>query len=146
MVATAEPRPRVGVSRLAAAADDAGSAVVEFVMVSVVLLALFLAILDLGLTLFVRNTLVATAAEGARYGANADRNAVDAADQTRRLLEGSLARRWAEDVTSGYEEVNGVRTVYVQLRVSLPSLGFVDAVPPLVVRGHAFDESSRTAP
>ena len=53
----------------AAAADeappDAGSAVVEFVLVTVLLLGLFLSVVQLGFALYVRNTLVASAADGA---------------------------------------------------------------------------------
>lgn len=122
--------------------DDAGAAVVEFTMVSVVLVALFLSILDLGLILFVRNTLVATAAEGARYGANADRTPGDAAAHTRELIGDSLAERWAQDVSARYETVDGVRTVAVTVTVNLPGLGFVDVVPPMTVRGHAFAEAT----
>jgi hypothetical protein len=53
------------------ARDDSGAAV-EFVLVGVLVCALFLGILEIGLALHVRNTLVACAAEGARYAANAD--------------------------------------------------------------------------
>ena len=53
-----------------AARPEAGSAIVEFVLVSTLLLFLFLGIIQLGLVLYVRNTLVANAAEGARHGAN----------------------------------------------------------------------------
>ena len=44
---------------------DAGAAVVEFVLVSVLLLGLFLSVLQVGFALYVRNTLVACAADGA---------------------------------------------------------------------------------
>lgn len=43
---------------------------VDFVLVSVLLTALFLAVVQLALALHVRTTLQACAAEGARYGAN----------------------------------------------------------------------------
>src|SRR4029453_4872725 len=62
------PRQRNGPCR------EAGAAVVEFTLVTVVLVVLFLAILQLALALYVRNTLVAAAAEGAHYARNADRS------------------------------------------------------------------------
>ena len=52
--------------RLDPAYDDGGSAVVDFTLVGILLTFLFLALLQLGLALHVRNTLVASAAEGAR--------------------------------------------------------------------------------
>lgn len=51
---------------------DEGSAVVDVVLVSVLVVVLFLVVAQVGLALHVRNVLVA-AAEGARYAANADR-------------------------------------------------------------------------
>ena len=132
---------RVGRAALERSDGDDGSAVVEFVLVSVLLLALFLAVLDLGLTIFVRNTLVATAAEGARYGANADRTPDDALGRTRDVLRSSLSGRWVDDVTAGYADVDGVRTVAVRIEGDVPALGFIPFAPHLSVTGHAFAEA-----
>ena len=65
--------------------------IVEFTLVGILLTLLFLALLQLGLALHVRNTLVASAAEGARYGANADRDPAQGAALTRQLIRDSLA-------------------------------------------------------
>ena len=46
------------------ATDDTGSAIAEFVMVSALLTVLTLSVLQLGLTLLVRNTVLDAAAEG----------------------------------------------------------------------------------
>ena len=45
---------------------------VDFVLVMLILVPLFAAVLQVGLTLYVRNTIAACAQEGARYGAVAD--------------------------------------------------------------------------
>ena len=50
-----------------------GAAVVDFVLVLVVVVPLFLGILQVALVLHVRNTLTAAAGEGARYAATVDR-------------------------------------------------------------------------
>jgi hypothetical protein len=52
---------------------ERGSAVVDFVLVLVVLVPLFLGIVQVALVLHVRNTLTAAASEGARYGATVNR-------------------------------------------------------------------------
>jgi len=52
--------------------NDDGSAVVEFALVSVLLVMLLLGVLQVGVYLHVRNVVSASAAEGARHGANAD--------------------------------------------------------------------------
>jgi Flp pilus assembly protein TadG len=120
---------------------DGGSAVVDFTLVGVLLTFLFLALLQLGLALYVRNTLVASAAEGARYGANADRTPADGAAVTRELIRDSLADSFAGDVTSGTETVDGVVTVVVRVQARLPVFGLLGPPRAISVRGHAFEEA-----
>lgn len=122
-------------------ARDDGAAVVEFVLVSVLVLALFLAVLDFGLTVFVRNTLTATAAEGARYGARADRLPEDGRAQTEALLVQTWTGRTVDTVTADYATVDGVRTVAVRIEADVPGIGFLPLVPHLTVTGHAFAEN-----
>ena len=121
--------------------EDRGSAIVEFTLVGILLTLLFLALLQLGLTLHVRNTLTASAAEGARYAANADRTPDEGAAATRQLIRASLADSFAGDVTSGLETVDGVPTVFVQVRARLPLVGLLGPSRSIVVRGHALEES-----
>lgn len=123
------------------ACDDRGSAVVEFTLVGVLLTALFLALVQLGLALHVRNTLTASAAEGARYAANADRDPQHGVAVTQRLIRDSLADSFAEDVSSGFETLRGVPTVYVEVRATLPLVGLLGPRRAIVVRGHALEES-----
>ncbi|MDQ1603172.1 MAG: hypothetical protein QOE01_1017 [Actinomycetota bacterium] len=119
---------------------DEGSAVVDFTLVGVLLTVLFLALLQVGLALHVRNTLVAAAAEGARYGADADRSPSDGAAMTRRLVRQSLSDGFATHVTSGTEMVDGVATVYVEVDATLPVIGLLGPSQAIVARGHAFEE------
>jgi Flp pilus assembly protein TadG len=120
--------------------DDCGSAVVDFTLVGILLTFLFLALLQLGLALHVRNTLVASAAEGARWGANADRTPADGAAVTRQLIRDSLADSFADDVTSGTEMVDGVPTVVVRVQARLPVFGLLGPPRAISVRGHAMEE------
>jgi Flp pilus assembly protein TadG len=120
--------------------DDSGAAVVDFTLVGILLTFLFLALLQLGLALHVRNTLVASAAEGARYGANADRTPSDGAAVTRQLIRGSLADSFADDVTSGTETIDGVLTVVVRVDARLPIFGLLGPPRAISVRGHALEE------
>lgn len=127
--------------RCRARGDDRGSAVVEFTLVGVLLTVLFLALLQLGLALHVRNTLAASAAEGARVAANADRTPADGEVTTRRLIRDSLADSFADGVTSGFETVDGVPTVFVQVDATLPMVGLLGPPRGIRVRGHALDEA-----
>ncbi|MGN6334078.1 MAG: TadE/TadG family type IV pilus assembly protein [Motilibacteraceae bacterium] len=120
--------------------DERGSAVVEFVLVGVLLVALFLGIAQLALALHVRNTLVAAAAEGARYGANADRVPADGAQRTRQIVSDALSASLVDDVEAGYEPVDGVRTVVVRVRATLPVIAFLGPSRALRVSAHALAE------
>ncbi len=122
---------------------DDGNSTVEFSLVSVLLVGLFLAVLQLGFVLHTRNVLVASAQEGARYGANADRSPADARERTREVIGTALSARIADRMTYDAEQVvrDGVATVEVTVRGPLP-LVFLPAGPmSLTVRGHALEES-----
>ena len=123
------------------ARDDRGSAIVDFTLVGVLLTVLFLALLQLGLAMHVRNTLVASAAEGARYAANADREPADGEVIAEQLIRDALADSFADRVTSGFETVDGVPTVYVQVDATLPLVGLLGPSRGIRVRGHALDEA-----
>jgi hypothetical protein len=128
-------------ARLAAPlGDETAAAVVDFVLVGSIVTVLFAAIAQLALTLHVRNTLIASAAEGARYAANADLVPAAGAEQARQVIREALADRFATDVTAGYETVEGLTTVYVEVHAPLPLFGPLGPPDSLVVRGHALAE------
>lgn len=120
---------------------DAGSAVVDFVLVGLLTTVLFLAVIQLALALHVRSTLVDCAAEGARYAALADRTPEAGAERTRELIEMSLSPRFASDVTAEATVHEGLDVVRVQVRAPLPVLGLLGPSRSLTVDGHALMES-----
>jgi Flp pilus assembly protein TadG len=121
--------------------DDSGAAVVEFVLVGTLLTLLFVGLLQLGLALYVRNTLLASAAEGARYAANADRSPEDGAGLTRDIVRDALSSHYAADVRAGQEDVDGAVTDFVEIRATLPLIGLIGPSRAIVVRGHAVEEA-----
>lgn len=121
---------------------DGGAAVVEFTLVSVVLIGLFLAILQIGLVLHVRNTLVACAAEGARHAANADRGLADGELRTSALIEESLSTRFGGGVSSRYVTTGGVQLVEIEVTTTLPLFGLLGVDRGITVTGHAVEEGS----
>ena len=122
--------------------DERGSAVVEFTLVSVVLVGLFLAVLQVGLVLHVRNTLVACAAEGARYAANADRGLADGESRTAALIAESLSADSVDEVSSRYVTAGGVQLVEVRVTTTLPLFGWLGVDRGLTVSGHAVEEGA----
>jgi Flp pilus assembly protein TadG len=121
---------------------ERGSAVVEFTLVSVVLTALLLGVLQLGLVLHVRNTLVACAAEGARVAANADRGPADGVAATRALVTSALSADFARDVTAAtVAGAGGTRLVEVSVAAPLPLVGLLGPDRRLHVVGHAVEEA-----
>ncbi len=109
-------------------------------LVSVLLLMLFLGLVQLGIALHVRTTLVACAAEGARAGARHDRTPADAAAATADLLNHALPGRFGDDVAARYETEGEVWTVVVEVHAPLPVVGFLGPDRVLVVRAHALVE------
>lgn len=113
---------------------DTGSAIAEFVLVGAMVTLLFLAVLQLGVDLYLRNVLAVAAADGARYGANADVASVTAAEDhaaalARRIL-GPVAGRVA---VAGDVEPLGDRSQLV-LRLAAPLPTAFGLLPSLPVR------------
>jgi Flp pilus assembly protein TadG len=122
--------------------DQRGSAVVEFTLVSVVLVGLFLAVVQVGLVVHVRNTLVACAAEGARYAANADRGLADGEARTAALIAESLSADSVGEVSSRYVSTAGVQLVEIEVTTTLPLFGWLGVDRGLMVSGHAVEEGA----
>ena len=110
-------------------------------MVSALLTVLTLGVLQLGLTLLVRNTVLDAAAEGARYGSLADNTPDEGIALTRDLITTAVGSAYAEHVTARDGTYLGHRALIVTVRAPLPVIGLVGLVDALEVSGHASLES-----
>ena len=117
-----------------------GSAVVDFVLVLLVLVPVFLGILQVALVLLVRNTLASAASEGARYAATLDKGPADGAARTRSQIDGAISGRFAQDVDAHPAAVDGAPGVEVVIHASVPALGIGGPAIELTVTGHAVEE------
>lgn len=113
---------------------------VDFVLVGTLLVFLFVGLLQLALTLHVRNVLTDSAVHGARFGALADRDPQDGAERTRTLISESLSPGYAEEVTGRLVELDGVTTVEIEVRAPVPIAGLIGVGRSLKVTGHALAE------
>ena len=121
--------------------QDEGSAAVEFVLVGVLLTALTLAVIQLAFALHVRNTLLDSAAEGARFAALAGNSPDDGADRTRQLITTAIGATYADHVSGGYTEYLGIAATQVTVDAPLPLVGMFGPPRSLEVTGHAAVET-----
>jgi hypothetical protein len=121
--------------------------------VSLILIPLFVAVLQLGLALYVRNTLAACAQDGARYGADAnvvvlgdDAMADAATRQARRCVDESLFGSYAKQIAASVPIVTdsaggSVRLVEVRIASPLPLAGLFGLGPQVLhAQGDALQE------
>jgi hypothetical protein len=104
---------------------------------------MFLAVVQLGIDYHVRNVLAACAAEGARYGANADVASADAAaERTNDLIRQSVGSRFATAVAAPRQDtVDGAPVVTVTVTARLPLFAwFLPAGPTVHAVAHALLE------
>jgi hypothetical protein len=106
-------------------------------MVGALLTILTLSVLQLGLALHIRTTVLDAAAEGARHGALADRTLDDGVARTRDLISTAIGPAYARDVSATRADVLGHPAVAVTVRAPLPLLGLVGIDGALEVTGHA---------
>lgn len=111
---------------------------------SVVLLLLLLGVLQVAVYLYVRNIVAASAAEGARYGANADVDAAQGAVRAESILRRGAGSSVADRVRcAAREEVGagGLRLAGVECRGALPVFfAPVGDTLPLRVTARAVEE------
>lgn len=121
--------------------DDQGSVVAEWAMVAGLSAILFALTLQLVFALHVRNVLIDSASQGARYGTLADRGPDDAVNRTTELITGSVGARYAGAVSAQPADVDGIPTLEVQVAAPLPIAGPFGPPGTLEVSGHAVDSS-----
>ncbi|HMC72080.1 MAG TPA: TadE family protein, partial [Mycobacteriales bacterium] len=122
---------------------ERGSAPVDFVLVGTLVTLMFLAIVQLGIDYHVRNVLAACAAEGARYGANADVASADAgASRANELIKRSVGARFATAVAAPEQDsIDGAPVVTVTVTAHLPLFAwFLPVGPSVHAVGHALLE------
>jgi Flp pilus assembly protein TadG len=117
--------------------DDRGSAAAEFVMVGALLTVVTLAVMQLGLALHVRNTVLDAASEGARFAALADNTLDDGVHRTRDLIESALGPSYARDISASYGAYRGQPATVMSVQTPLPLIGLFGIDNGLAVTGHA---------
>ena len=130
-------------SRARSPGSEKGSATAEFVMVGALLTVLTLGVMQLGLALLVRNTVLDAAAEGARYAALADSGLGEGAARTRELITMSIGPAYATDVEASYGDYGGFPSVQIRVVAPLPLLALFGVDRGLEVVGHAAVETLR---
>lgn len=119
--------------------SDRGSAVVEFALVSPLVLVVALGVLQVALALHVRSTLTAAAAEGARAGALAHAGAGVAERRAREVIDDALGAQAADEVSASVTRIDGVPVVRVAVTGRLPLVGMLGP-SVMSVEGHAMAE------
>jgi len=120
-------------------ADD-GSAVAEFVMVSALLTLVFAAVLQIGLAMHVRNTVVDSAIAGARVAAAADRTTADGAQHTALLISTALSSAYADDVRVATTQRGPHTLITVTVRTPAPVAGLLGPGDSWALQGRALAE------
>ena len=122
------------------------SAVVDFVMVSILIVTLLLAVLQVAVYVHVRNVVTASAQEGARFAANADVSSTVGAARTVEVVARATSVQTARGLAcASGEEVDGsgMTLVVVRCSGSVPALlASLGNLLPLEVTGRAVKEGA----
>ncbi len=110
-------------------------------MVSALVIALAMGVIQLALTLHVRNMMVSAASEGARLAATNDRGPHDGVERTQWLLSESLGGLQTS-VTAEDATIDGAEATEVTVSAPVPLLGLWGA-GTMTVHARAFEEAAR---
>ncbi len=124
---------------------ERGGAVVEFVLVSTLIVVLLLAVLQVAVYAHVRNVVTASAQEGARFAANADVPSSAGANRTVAVVARATSQRTADGlVCSSVQETDasGLTLVVVRCSGAVPTLlAGLGSLLPVEVTGRAVEEA-----
>lgn len=102
---------------------ERGSAPVEFVLTGTLLAMITLAVLQLSLSIYVRNTVIDATAEGARFASLADHTLQDGLHRTEELIHASLGAGFETELRVRETVVLGQPAVEVIAITALPIVG-----------------------
>ncbi|MCU1675740.1 MAG: putative TadE-like family protein [Frankiales bacterium] len=111
-------------------------------LVSILLTMLFLALVQLCIILYVRNVMVSSAAEGARYGANADLVAGADTDEAKARTEKLIADGIPGSIKPTVASTVDGEWIEVDVSAPVPMFGLFGPADSLTitVTGHALKE------
>ncbi len=118
-------------------ADDRGSAAVEFVLVGVLLTGLTLAILQVGLAVYVRHLVHDAAVEGAYHAALADVSLEEGAMRASAIVDRTIGAGFVTDARARETTSLGQQTVEVTVVATLPLIGLIGIPEGWEVTAHA---------
>ena len=119
---------------------DRGSAPVEFVLVSVLLVAVTLSVLQIAFVAHIRSIAIDSAIAGAAHAALADTTDADGVARTEELIGRGIARGMVQDVTVRSALVGDRVVVVVTASLGIPVIGPWLPVANVEVTGRAFRE------
>ena len=118
--------------------NQAGSVLVEWSLVAVLVMAVTAALLQLTLSLYVRNIL----ADAARHAALVGASDAEANARVQQLCHGALRANYPTKSEVSHLQRGSVSLVQVQVSAPLPVIGLWSPTGSVVVRGHAVDQRS----
>lgn len=106
-------------------------------MVSAMLLILTVTVLQIGLALYVRSTLLDAAGEGARHAGLFGAGLESGEERAAALISASIGSGYAQNIDATTTERDGAQLVAVTVRAPLPLIGLIGLPETLEVTGHA---------
>jgi uncharacterized protein YoxC len=119
---------------------DRGSAPVEFVLVSVLLAAVALSVLQVAFIAHIRAIAIDSAIAGAAHAALADTDDAEGVRRATDLISRGIASSLLRDVTVNDDAIDGRPAVVVTVDLGLPVIGPWLPLSEMTVRGRAFRE------
>jgi Flp pilus assembly protein TadG len=120
---------------------DTGSAIVDFVLVAPLLIAVALAIIQVVLVMHVRTVLTSAAAEGARAAALAGADPGAGERRARAIIDETIASDSVERIVVRRQIAGGSAIMALDIEARLPLLGLFGPTA-IHVRGHSLQEQA----
>lgn len=123
--------------------EQRGAAPVEFVLTGTLLVLITLGVLQLSLSIYVRNTVIDAAAEGARFASLADNSLLDGVQRAEELIRSSLGEGFMVEFRGRHAVVVNQPAIELTATTALPIVGIWGFFGTMEVSAVAAEELRR---
>ena len=119
-----------------------GSAVVDFILVSIPMLLIAISTIGITFTSYSRTVLMDAAIEGARFGSLADQDLASGMSRSRELVVAALGARFPVRIQGREYLAGSLKSIEISIETLLPGIGFVPGGDSLSVQAGATVEAN----
>ncbi len=119
-----------------------GSAVVDFILVSIPMLLIGISTIGITLTSYSRTVLIDAASEGARFGSLADQDLASGISKASQQIAASLGPNFPFSINGREYLVGSIKSIEISIETTIPGIGLLPGGSVMLIQAGATVETT----